>query len=270
MTNYSAEGWSKTSGAYDDFIAPMIAEQYAPAIIGALGPIATNSEILEVAAGTGALTRHLARLSGRVLATDYSEGMIIKLRERMDEEGIGNVHPSVQDGMNLQAGDDEYDHAVCNFGLMLFPDPVVGMQQLFSKLRPGGTFAITTWASVEKFDTFGLFMGAVAQHVDVSKMPPPRVFALADANDFAQKLRGAGFVDVNVTEVTRTVEFASPDHYWDVMTTSIPPAGELLEMVGPEKAQAIRETCCAMLQAGDQYRCLSNTANLASGAKPID
>ncbi|WP_067813918.1 class I SAM-dependent methyltransferase [Nocardia inohanensis] len=131
---------------YDTLLVPMIFEEPARALAAAVA--ATGGvEILETAAGTGALTRELDRL-GRfdIVATDLNAPMVAAAAERLASE---RVRWQVADAQELPFPDRSFDVVVCQFGAMFLSDKVRGYAEALRVLRPGGTFAFNVWDRIE-------------------------------------------------------------------------------------------------------------------------
>jgi ubiquinone/menaquinone biosynthesis C-methylase UbiE len=96
------------------------------------------SRVLEIAAGTGVLTRALAlRLPATVsiVATDLNQSML-------DQAEAGGTSRPVTwrqaDAMQLPFADGEFDIIVCQFGVMFFPDKAKAFAEARRVLRHGG------------------------------------------------------------------------------------------------------------------------------------
>ncbi|MFI9503408.1 class I SAM-dependent methyltransferase [Nocardia sp. NPDC052566] len=131
---------------YDALLVPMIFEE--PARLLAASVAATDAaDILETAAGTGALTRALARLGGHdIVATDLNEPMVVAAARRSVSE---RVRWQVADAQNLPFPDRSFDVVACQFGAMFLPDKVHGYAEALRVLRPGGMFAFNVWDRIE-------------------------------------------------------------------------------------------------------------------------
>jgi demethylmenaquinone methyltransferase/2-methoxy-6-polyprenyl-1,4-benzoquinol methylase len=95
---------------------------------------------LDVACGTGALTRELARRTtpgGRVVGLDFSPGMLEEARRRAPAmtwmEG---------DALDLPFGEAEFDAATIAFGLRNLADPALGLREMARVVRPGGRLVV--------------------------------------------------------------------------------------------------------------------------------
>ena len=130
-----------------------------------------NSEALEVAAGSGAITHVLAKRVKSLLATDFAPDMIAMLRERLRAQGVDHVTYEVMDGQALAIDDAQFDRAACAFGLMLFPNRAKGFAELHRVLRPGGRAMVSAWSGPEQFEALEIFLGAVRRAFP--DLPPP-------------------------------------------------------------------------------------------------
>jgi ubiquinone/menaquinone biosynthesis C-methylase UbiE len=133
---------------YDQLMVPMLFEPYAAQMAASLAPIAP-AKVLEIAAGTGALTRALLDClpaTSQITATDLNPGMLHRAAARSDDARI-TYQPA--DALALPFADHSFDSVLCQFGVMFFPDKVKGYREARRVLNPGGTFLFNTWDSVE-------------------------------------------------------------------------------------------------------------------------
>jgi len=105
----------------------------------AVGP-RPGERILDVAAGTGTSSASLARNGARVVAADFSEGMIEVGRRR--QAGNPYVEFVQADATDLPFGDDEFDAVTISFGLRNIVDPAAALAEFFRVTRPGGRVVI--------------------------------------------------------------------------------------------------------------------------------
>ncbi len=92
-------------------------------------------EALEIAAGPGLLARHVAPAAKRMIATDYSDGMIAQAKKG---EPIPNLSFEVADAMNLPYADSSFDAVIIANALHIVPDPGKVLNEIKRVLRPGG------------------------------------------------------------------------------------------------------------------------------------
>ena len=136
-------------GLYDTYLVPLIFEPYAVDIVDRLKarPV---SRVLEVACGTGVVTRLLAdELADdiEIVATDFNQPML----DYADSVGATrDVEWKKADAMNLPFGDASFDAVVCQFGVMFFSDRPKAFAEARRVLRPGGILIFNTWDKIDE------------------------------------------------------------------------------------------------------------------------
>jgi len=133
---------------YDRSLVPMIFESYAEDIARRV-PHDGVSRVLEIAAGTGAVTRALARTlpsSINIVATDLNATMLDRARAH---EMPRAVEWRQADVMALPFDDASFDVVVCQFGAMFFPDKPRAFAEVRRVLRDGGVFLFNVWDRIE-------------------------------------------------------------------------------------------------------------------------
>src|SRR3954469_16472902 len=106
---------------YEQYLVPLIFEPYAVDLAQRLAALQPRA-VLEIAAGTGVVTRCLGALlpaTTRIVATDLNAPMLQEARSR---GAPGPVEWQVADAMALPFEDGSFDAVVCQFGVMFFPD----------------------------------------------------------------------------------------------------------------------------------------------------
>lgn len=104
-----------------------------------------RARVLEVAAGTGLVTRVLAQAAGEVIATDYASSMIEMLERRVREEGLGNVRCEQADIYSLGFRAGSFDAVVAANVLHLLPDLEGALGELRRVLDRGGKLIAPTF-----------------------------------------------------------------------------------------------------------------------------
>lgn len=99
-----------------------------------------GQRILDLAAGTGASSVALTSRGARVVAADFSPGMIAEGRRR--HGGIPNLSFVQADATALPFGDDEFDTVTISFGLRNVNDPKKALRELLRVTKPGGRLVI--------------------------------------------------------------------------------------------------------------------------------
>jgi SAM-dependent methyltransferase len=147
---------------YDRCLGPAIFEPYARQAAAAVADLAP-ADVLELAAGTGIVTRELVRAlpQAAITATDLNAAMVAWAGARVPAAAW-----QVADAQELGFPDSSFDTAVTQFGAMFFPDRPSAFAETGRVLRPGGTFLFSVWDLIEYSELPALCEQAVARAVD--------------------------------------------------------------------------------------------------------
>lgn len=134
---------------YETHLVPLIFEPYAEDLRERIKSRRV-ARLLEIAAGTGIVTRTLAAVldpSASIVATDLNQAML-------DEAAaVGTTRPvewRQADAMALPFRDGEFDTVVCQFGVMFFPDKTKAFAEARRVLQPGGIFIFSVWDRISE------------------------------------------------------------------------------------------------------------------------
>ena len=94
-----------------------------------------DKEVLEIATGPGLLAKHVAPAAKKMIATDYSDGMIAEAKKG---DCPSNLTFEVADAMNLPYADGSFDAVIIANALHIVPDPGKVLNEIKRVLRPGG------------------------------------------------------------------------------------------------------------------------------------
>lgn len=134
---------------YDTYLVPLIFEPYALDMARRVASLKPR-KVLELAAGTGVLTRALnAALphDTSIVATDLNQSML----DRAQAVGTSRaVEWRQADAMTLPWPDGEFDIVVCQFGVMFFPDKPSAFAEARRVLALGGTLLFNVWDRIEE------------------------------------------------------------------------------------------------------------------------
>ena len=131
---------------YDSLFVPSLFGRFADPIAEA-AVIGGTDSVLDVACGTGALTRAiLGYTSGRVVGIDINPGMIA-----VAGRGGNDIEFAEGDASNLSFDDDTFDVAVSQFGLMFLDDPSQGITEM---TRVSNRAVVAVWDSIERSDGY--------------------------------------------------------------------------------------------------------------------
>jgi SAM-dependent methyltransferase len=206
--------WTDAVASYEALAEPHT-RPFAREALDLAGGVQPGERVLDVAAGTGALTLEAAAAGARVFATDFSPGMVERLAARLTEAGYDRAgcEARVMDGQALDLPDGGFDAAFSIFGVMLFPDWEAGLRELHRAVRPGGRVVMGTWGHAEGAGPSLLFHQAWREALpDRAPSPfPPGLEALRLPDRLHDAMRRAGSSAVEVERVTRDWEIPSAD-----------------------------------------------------------
>ena len=96
--------------------------------------------VLDLAAGTAVSTVELAKSGARVVACDFSQGMLAAGKDR-------NVPKVVGDAMHLPFADETFDAVTISYGLRNVHDFEAGLREMARVTKPGGRLAVNEFST---------------------------------------------------------------------------------------------------------------------------
>jgi SAM-dependent methyltransferase len=194
---------------YDRNLGPVLFADYAEDIscrVVAYRP----RRVLEIAAGTGIVTRQLRNLlpdSVELTATDLNPPMLEIARMKFRPDELVEFRPA--DAAALPFADNSFDVLVCQFGVMFFPEKDKSYREAFRVLVPGGHYLFSVWDS-HQYNAFARITHLVAQSFFPSD--PPQFQSVPFGYRFdpiKDSLLAAGFT--NIVATVKRLEKEVPD-----------------------------------------------------------
>ncbi|MCX5479713.1 methyltransferase domain-containing protein [Kaistia geumhonensis] len=214
---------------YDSNLVPLIFEFYAARLAERI--VESNPRrVLEIAAGTGAATRAIAAVLGpgsTILATDLSQPMLDRAAVRQGSDP--RVTFQQADAMSLPFADRSFDAAVCQFGVMFFPDKIAAHRETRRVLEPGARYILDAWDRIED-NTLALACSEALAGLfpddppDFMRRIPHAYF---DPKTITHDLEAAGFSGVSVTRVASICRAASASQAALAYCQGTPMRGEI-------------------------------------------
>lgn len=264
-------GWDSIAAEYDEVVTPM-AMRFAEEVLGRVR-VGPGIRLLDVAAGSGALSIPAARLGAQVVATDIASGLIERLKMRAHTEGLANLDARVMDGQSLDLAPGSFDVSASQFGVNLFPDLARGVRELARVTKPGGTVLIAAFGDPRKVEFMGFFMGALKATVpaftppDLSNAPPT---SLADPEKLRHVLTDAGLTDVAVETITWRMRLRSGSHLWDLIMSSNPMGRGLVANLTDDQRADVKSVLDGLLRersSNGPTAVLTTPVNIGTGTK---
>lgn len=235
---------------YDEYLVPLIFSVYADDLarrVAALSP----SDLLEIAAGTGAVTRAVAALlpaGVHYVATDLNEPMLAVAKQRQGEDPRMTWRQA--DALTLPFDGATFDVVCCQFGAMFFPDRSKGYAEAKRVLKPDGTYLFSVWDRIED----NVFADDAT--TTLGKMFPDNapLFMARTPHGYHDKavikadLERAGFRDISIETLTAMSHGPTAEYVATAYCQGTPLRGEIeardaskLQAATDAVAQAIRK-----------------------------
>lgn len=209
MKDEHAQFAGSIPAAYDRYLGHVLFQPYAEDLVARLG-VPENGSVLELACGTGIVTRELRNylpVTVNLIATDLNEPMFQYAAAKFAKDEA--VKWQQADACNLPFGDGMFDAVVCQFGIMFVPDKALAAREARRVLKPGGVFLFNVWDAIENNELCQIAHETIASYFE--KDPPTFYqvpFGYHDQDEIKRVLAEAGFGDVRI-DVVKKVSGAS-------------------------------------------------------------
>lgn len=206
MSDRRSRHLDRTPAAYEERLVPVLFRPWARRIADAV-PARNGQRVLDVACGTGILAREIAERAGfrgTVLGLDINPDMLVIARRAAPgiEWCAGNAEAMPFD-------DGSFDTVVCQFGLMLFDDPVAALREMWRVLAPGGRLAVAVFDGVERNPAYAAMIPVYRERAGASVGDTLRVpFSMGDAAHLSALFATASIAPATVRDEAVTVGFA--------------------------------------------------------------
>ena len=140
--------WDKISPLYDLFENVYNHKVYSGTGKRVADFIESTDEVLECACGTGAISFFIAQKCKKLVATDFSSGMLKQASRKC--RAYKNVSFKKVDITNIKYRDSKFDKVVAGNVIHLLPDPGKALAELWRVVIPGGKIIIPTYINMSK------------------------------------------------------------------------------------------------------------------------
>jgi ubiquinone/menaquinone biosynthesis C-methylase UbiE len=199
-----------------------------------------GQRVLDVACGTGIVARTVARLVGSdatVTGLDLSPAMIDVARVAADRDVVA-IAWHVGRAEALPFPECVFDLVLIQQGLQFFPDQPAAAKEAFRVLAPGGRLGTATWAEISAHPIFAALAAVVEKYLGIPAMHA--AFSLGNEAALRSVLTEAGFGNIDIERVARTVRYPDPSRFIELSLASV--AAAVPAMQGMDVAERTRLT----------------------------
>jgi SAM-dependent methyltransferase len=264
----TSQGWDSVVQGYED-AAESLTGLYLDQLLSLSG-LQAEEQVLDVAAGTGVLALAAAKCGANVLATDFSPSMVERIEGKVADESLSKIKTRVMDGQYLDLPDGRFDITFSNFGIIFFPEPDKGFQEMYRVLKQGGRAAVTACSSPQELEFMQVLIGSIRKVVpDFEPSSPPVWLRFQDPVILRQSMEEAGFRDVHVHTIVKDWPMPTASWFPERVLGIAPPMKVLLGQFSKEQQREILDGMTHIIQDyfSQGKRSLTNEAHIGVGVK---
>ncbi|MDX1756200.1 MAG: class I SAM-dependent methyltransferase [Marinobacter sp.] len=207
MADESIEQLAKVARDYDRLLTPSLFVVWNDHTLDA-AHLHPGDKVLDVACGPGELTLNAARRvspDGGVTGLDLNPGMLAVARSKSTD-----IDWLEGDAESLPFEDASFDAVLCQFGLMLFGDPVRAVAEMYRVLRPHRHLVVAVFDGLEQQPVYRTLADVYEQLVspDVGELLRAP-FSLGDPETLNGLFTSAGIHDTDRVRRQETARFVS-------------------------------------------------------------
>ncbi|WP_202635762.1 class I SAM-dependent methyltransferase [Rugosibacter aromaticivorans] len=153
---------------YEHYFVPAMFLPWTALLLRHAAP-QSRERVLDVACGTGIVTRQVAPLvgaDGQVVALDMNPAMLAVARALPVPPGAA-IQWQEGNAMALLFPDGVFDIVLCQHGLQFFPDRAGAVREMRRVLAPGGQAVVIVLQALARHPVFAALMESVAHHLSL-------------------------------------------------------------------------------------------------------
>ena len=136
--------WDRNAGRYDRFMRKDRAAYET--MYGLIRPVVKGKTVLELATGTGLISKNIVNAAAHIEASDTSAEMI---REAKRRNHSAKLYFSVQDMFCLPYADESFEVVIVSNALHIVPQPEKALAEIHRGLRDDGVLIAPTFTHAE-------------------------------------------------------------------------------------------------------------------------
>jgi ubiquinone/menaquinone biosynthesis C-methylase UbiE len=234
---------------YQRHLVPAVTALWAADLLARIC-LRLGERVLDVACGTGVVARGAAEqvgASGQVAAVDVNAAML-EVARGIDPPAGARIAWRQASAFELPFDDGSFDVVLCQLGLQFFSDPGAALRQMRRVLVAPGRLGLSVYSAIERTPAALALGEALDRRIGGDASRPKRSeHSLAEAAELRRLVGDAGFGEINITTVTKTLRFPSVAD-WVHIQLSASPLATLLNVLGPARAESLVNAIVADVQ----------------------
>src|SRR5437762_11077204 len=184
--------------------------------------------------------------SGKVIGVDLATGLLELARAKADQRGLSNIEFEIGDMLSMRFAVASFDAVVCVFGIFFVPDMGRAVSELWSRVRPSGKLAVTTWGpNFFEPGSHGFWRSIKDVRPDLYKgfNPWDRI---NDPANFTKIFNEAGIAPPTIVPENRLHSVTSAEDWWTIVLGSS--YRGTIEQLKPETRRKVKEANLAFIR----------------------
>ena len=208
-----------------------------------------GSRVLDVCCGAGASALPAAEAvgqTGAVIGVDLAKELLELARAKAIQRRLRNIEFEIGDMLSLRFPVASFDAVVCVFGIFFVPDMSKAVSELWSRIRPGGKLAVTTWGPNFCEPANDAFWCSI-------KNVPPKLYKgfnpwdrINDPVGLRKILDEGGVASPKIIAENRLHPIKSPEDWWTIVLGS--GYRGTIEQLNPTERQKVKEANLAFIR----------------------
>ncbi len=245
-TREMRKNWDAAAPHYErlsaDFFPPI-----AKAFVDFVG-LKAGQSVLDVACGPGTATllaKKAVGKHGKIVGIDLAPGML-----KLAGKALGTCDLREMDAEDMDFPDETFEAVICQLGLMLFARPEAALSEMTRVARRGGSVSCLVQGAPDKMLFTSIVMKTMIRHAPELKTPgAPNLYAFGGEGVLEWALKIGELHGVREKRLAGTFPFASPEAYWELMTSGSGRTGLMLKSLPAAKRDAIKVDVLAAAEA---------------------
>lgn len=195
---------------YEEYFVPAMFQPWAKVLLRR-AELQPNDRILDVACGTGIVSRMAAPLigeGGRIVALDMNPAMLAVARSLAVSVGA-EIRWQEGNAASLPFDSGSFDVVLCQHGMQFFPDLAGAIREMYRVLDRDGRAVAMVLQSLDQHPVFKALMESVARHLSIPLSAVMTPFSLSDWEALKSLFTLAGFK--KITHFSETIEASFPE-----------------------------------------------------------